>query len=144
ALPKGPSNYHPFRHEDRALERRNWVIDQMQANGFVTAEEAEQAKSQPLGVNPRGRGPYLFAADYFTEEVRREIISRYGEGALYEGGLPVRTPLDPQWQLYARSALQKGLMRYDTLRGFHGPVEQIGVSGDWGEALNKVSPLSDV
>src|SRR5690606_18880968 len=74
ALPKGPSNYHPFRNEGRALERRNWVIDQMESNGFVTAEEAEQAKSQPLGVTPRGRGPYLFAADYFTEEVRREII----------------------------------------------------------------------
>ncbi|GGA53857.1 penicillin-binding protein [Nitratireductor aestuarii] len=144
ALPKGPSNYHPFRHEERAVERRNWVIDQMAENGFITAEEAGQAKSQPLGVNPRGRGPYLFAADYFTEEVRREIISRYGEDALYEGGLSVRTTLDPELQLQARTALQKGLIKYDTLRGFHGPVAQIDISGDWGEALNKVADLSDV
>src|SRR5690606_20961126 len=144
ALPKGPANYHPFRNEDRALERRNWVIDQMHSNAFITAEEAQQAKSQPLGVSPRGRGPYLFAADYFTEEVRREIIARYGEDALYEGGLSVRTTLDPELQLYARKALQSGLIRYDTLRGFHGRVDQIDISGDWGEALNKISPLSDV
>lgn len=144
ALPKGPSNYHPYRHEERAIERRNWVIDQMTSNGFISAEEAEQAKSEPLGVNPRGRGPYLFAADYFTEEVRREIIARYGENALYEGGLSVRTTLDPDLQLYARKALQSGLIRYDTLRGFHGRVDQIDISGDWGELLNKITPLSDV
>src|SRR5690606_30263710 len=76
ALPKGPSNYHPFRHTERALERRNWVIDQMLANGYVTAEEAQKAKATGLNVNPRPRGSYLFAADYFTEEVRREIIAR--------------------------------------------------------------------
>ncbi|MFD2258969.1 penicillin-binding protein 1A [Chelativorans composti] len=145
ALPKGPSNYHPFRHEARAIERRNWVIDQMRQNGFISEEEAEQAKAQPLGVNPRGRGPYLFAADYFTEEVRRELIARYGEDALYEGGLSVRTTLNPQLQLYARSALQKGLIKYDTLRGFRGPVARIDMTlGDWGEELNKISELSDV
>ncbi|MCT8989521.1 penicillin-binding protein 1A [Chelativorans sp. SCAU2101] len=144
ALPKGPSNYHPFRHTDRAIERRNWVIDQMHANGYITAEEAEKAKATDLNVNPRPRGSYLFAADYFTEEVRREIIARYGEDALYEGGLYVRTTLDPKLQLYARSALQDGLIRYDTLRGFRGPVDRIDVSGDWGAPLGDIEALSDV
>lgn len=144
ALPKGPSNYHPFRHTERALERRNWVIDQMLANGYVTAEEAQKAKATGLNVNPRPRGSYLFAADYFTEEVRREIIARYGEDALYEGGLYVRTTLDPELQLHARSALQKGLMRYDTLRGFRGPVDRIDISQDWGMPLGKIESLSDV
>ena len=144
ALPKGPSNYHPFRHTERALERRNWVIDQMLANGYITAEEAEKAKATGLNVNPRPRGSYLFAADYFTEEVRREIIARYGEDALYEGGLYVRTALNPKLQLYARSALQEGLIRYDTLRGFRGPVGRIDVSGDWGVPLGDIKALSDV
>ncbi len=144
ALPKGPSNYHPFRHTERAIERRNWVIDQMVENGYATAEEGEKAKNTGLNVSPRRRGTYLFAGEYFTEEVRRDIISRYGEDALYEGGLSVRTTLDPQMQLYARKALHNGLLRYDTLRGYRGPVTQIDVSGDWGAALGEVDGLSDV
>ncbi|RUM98640.1 penicillin-binding protein 1A [Pseudaminobacter arsenicus] len=144
ALPKGPSNYHPFRHTDRAIERRNWVIDQMVANGYVSPEEGEKAKAGPLGVTPRRNGNYLFAGEYFTEEVRREIISRYGENALYEGGLSVRTTLDPKLQLIARKAMQHGLVKYDTLRGYRGPVTSIDISGDWGPALSEVKDLDDV
>src|SRR5216117_588578 len=61
ALPKGPNNYHPFKQTQRAIERRNWVIDQMVANGYVTKEEGEKAKAEPLGVKPRRSGSYLFA-----------------------------------------------------------------------------------
>ena len=67
-------------------------------------------------------GTYLFAAEYFTEEVRREIIDRYGEDALYEGGLSVRTTLDPKLQRMARKALQNGLSTMTQLRGYRGPV----------------------
>lgn len=144
ALPKGPSNYHPFRHTDRAIERRDWVIDQMVANGYVEQDEAEKVKALPLGVTPRRGGTYLFAGEYFTEEVRRAIISRYGEDALYEGGLSVRTTLDPEMQLKARKALQNGLIKYDTLRGYRGPVASIDMSGDWGVPLGDVDRLSDV
>ena len=144
ALPKGPSNYHPFRNTDRAIERRNWVIERMQENGYISVEEAGKAKALPLGVNVRRGGTYLFAGEYFTEEVRRQLISRYGEDALYEGGLSVRTTLDPKLQLAARKALQTGLMKYDTLRGYRGPVTTISAEGDWGQPLFKVSGLYDV
>src|SRR5690606_37034118 len=144
ALPKGPSNYHPFRHTDRAIERRNWVIDQMVANGYVEAEEAAKAKAQSLGVTPRRGGTYLFAGEYFTEEVRRAIIARYGEDALYEGGLSVRTTLDPEMQVRARKALQNGLIKYDTLRGYRGPVTTIELGSDWGVGLAEVERLGDV
>ncbi|TWH23888.1 MULTISPECIES: penicillin-binding protein 1A [unclassified Aminobacter] len=144
ALPKGPTNYHPFRHTERALERRNWVIDQMVENGYVDREEGERQKALPLGVNPRRGGNYLFAGEYFTEEVRRQIISRYGENALYEGGLSVRTTIEPLMQRQARKAMQNGMIRYDTLRGYRGPVTHIDVSADWGVELGKVQRLSDV
>jgi penicillin-binding protein 1A len=144
ALPKGPSNYQPFRHADRAIERRNFVIDRMVENGYVSKEEGEKAKAEPLGVKLRRSGTYLFAAEYFTEEVRREILARYGKEALYEGGLSVRTSLDPKMQRLARKALQHGLIKYDTLRGYRGPVDKIDPSGDWGPALGKVNALSDV
>ena len=144
ALPKGPSNYHPFRHTDRAIERRNWVIDQMVENGYVSREEGDKAKAEPLGVTPRRNGTYLFAGEYFTEEVRREIISRYGENALYEGGLSVRTTIDPHLQRLARKAMQNGLIKYDTLRGYRGPVETIDMGADWGVPLGEIKGLDDV
>ncbi|TIM28367.1 MAG: penicillin-binding protein 1A [Mesorhizobium sp.] len=144
ALPKGPSNYHPFKYADRAIERRNWVIDQMVGNGYVTQDEGAKAKAEPLGVKPRRSGTYLFAGEYFTEEVRRQISTRYGENALYEGGLSVRTTLDPKMQLIARKAMQNGLIKFDTLRGYRGPVKTIDLSGDWGVPLSEVKGLDDV
>jgi penicillin-binding protein 1A len=144
ALPKGPSNYHPFRHPDAALERRNWVIDRMVENGYVTKEDGADAKQEPLGAVSRKSGPYLFASDYFAEEVRRQLIEKYGENALYEGGLSVRTSFDPRLQLFARKALHDGLISYDERRGFHGPVATIEVGQDWGVPLAKVPALRDV
>jgi penicillin-binding protein 1A len=142
---KAPNNYHPFRHTERAIDRRNYVIDRMLENGYVSQAEAADAKAAPLNVEPRASGTYLFAADYFTEEVRRELINRYGDDGLYDGGLSVRTSLDPQLQRYARASLQNGLIDYDRARGFRGPVNRIEpTAGEWGEALAKIEPLSDV
>lgn len=144
ALPKGPNNYHPFRRAEAAIERRNWVIDRMVENGYVTRSEGDEAKKQPLGVSPRNRGSYLFASDYFAEEVRRQIIERYGDNSLYEGGLSVRTSLDPRLQVIARKALHDGLIGYDERRGFHGPVKTVEIGSDWGIELSKVPAFSDV
>jgi len=145
ALPKGPNNYHPFRYTDRAIERRNWVIDRMVENGYATKEEGEKAKAMPLGVNPRRKSSYLASADYFSEEVRREIVDRYGEDALYEGGLSIRTSLDPTLQKYARSALQHGLEKFDMARGFRGPVSHVDDLGaDWGEKVGDAKSFDDV
>lgn len=144
ALPKGPSNYHPFRQTERALERRNWVIDRMAENGYITTDEAKTAKAEPLGVTPRHTGNYLFASEYFTEEVRRQIIGKYGENALYEGGLSVRTTLDPKMQVQARAALQHGLFKYDEAKGYRGPYKTISTIGDWGIPLAEIKAFSDV
>ncbi|MCE1236520.1 MAG: transglycosylase domain-containing protein, partial [Hyphomicrobiales bacterium] len=144
ALPKGPNNYHPFRHTDRAIERRNWVIGQMATNGFITQEQADKAKGDPLKVVPRTTGPHIFGADYFAEEVRRQLIERYGERGLYQGGLSVRTSLDPQLQRLARKSLMHGLIGFDTSQGWRGPVNHLAYSGDWGPALAEVKALADV
>ncbi len=144
ALPKGPNNYHPFRHTDRAIERRNWVIGQMVTNGFITQEQGDKAKEDPLKVVQRPTGPHIFGADYFAEEVRRQLIERYGEKGLYEGGLSVRTSLDPRLQLVARKALTKGLMSFDMNAGWRGAVAKIALEGDWGPALAEQKGLSDV
>lgn len=144
ALPKGPNNYHPFKYTERALDRRNWVIGQMRENGYISAQEAADAVASDLGVKPRRSGTYLFSGEFFTEEVRREIINRYGVDALYEGGLSVRTTLDPKMQVVARKALQKGLLDFDMLRGYRGAVTTVDITGDWGKTLAEVKALSDV
>jgi penicillin-binding protein 1A len=144
ALPKGPNNYHPFRRTQAAVERRNWVIDRMVENGYVTPEEASTAKQEPLNVIPRAAGSQLYSAEYFTEEVRRELAKLYGEDQLYGGGLSVRTTLEPRLQEYARRALMDGLVEFDQQRGFRGPVASVELGEDWGLAVGGITPLSDV
>ncbi len=146
ALPKAPNNYQPFRHTKRALDRRNWVIDQMADDGFIKRADAEQAKKQPLGVVSKSVGPHYFSAEYFAEEVRRELFERYGEKKLYEGGLSVRTTLDPKLQVLARQTLTQGLVNYDAHHaGWRGPIQNIDIkTGDWGVNLAKVHSLDDI
>ncbi|MFN7101918.1 MAG: penicillin-binding protein 1A [Pseudorhizobium sp.] len=144
ALPKGPNNYHPYRREAAAIERRDWVVDRMAENGYITQADADEAKRQPLGVKSRTAGSHLVASEYFAEAVRRQIIERYDDDTLYEGGLSVRTSLDPELQILARQALHNGLVNYDERRGFHGPVAKVAMAGDWGPELAEVKSLHDV
>lgn len=161
ALPKAPNNYHPFRHRQRATERRNWIIDQMAENGYITADAAKAAKAKELKVNIRGFGTQIYAADYFAEEVRRTLVGLYGEDGLYgklertsagdgrvNGGLSVRTTLDPKFQRMARKALSDGLIAFDREMGWRGPVQRIDFTalpgGDWGLALSQIDIPTDL
>ena len=144
-LPKAPSNYDPFKFPDRAVARRNWVIDRIVENGLATKDEGETAKAQPLGVIKRQAGPKIFASEYFAEEVRREILDRFGEDKLYGGGLSVRTTLDPRLQKLARKALIDGFVGFDRRRGgWRGPVKTIELKGDWGTTLAAMPVWSDI
>lgn len=144
ALPKAPNNYHPFKHTQRATERRNWIIGQMWENGYITAEAAAEAKKKPLNVNLRQFGAHIFAAEFFAEEVRRSLLSKYGEDKLYGGGLSVRTTLDPELQGYARKALADGLVSFDREKGWRGPVKKIDIAGDWGKTLAEIDTPEDI
>ncbi|MBG0799584.1 penicillin-binding protein 1A [Methylocystis sp. L43] len=144
ALPKAPSNYHPFQNRERAIERRNYVIDRLIADGYVTAEEGTKAKAEPLGVNPRVLSPNTYVAGYFAEEVRRQLLEQQSEKKLYEGGLSVRTTLDPKMQALTRKALADGLVRYDEAHGFRGAMNHIDISSDWGVTLAAIPALGDV
>src|SRR3954454_7704809 len=144
ALPKAPNNYNPFRQHDRAVERRNWVIDQMVVTGSIKTAHAEKAKKDPLAVTSRPTSAHMFAAEYFAEEVRRWIYEKYGEKTLYEGGLSVRTTLDPKLQVVARKTLTDHLVKFDETQGWRGPVTKLVPAGDWGQKLAEVKQLSDV
>jgi penicillin-binding protein 1A len=144
ALPKAPNNYHPFRQRERAIERRNYVLDRMIEDRYLKAEEGEKAKKEPLAVTPRPTGAHIFAAEYFAEEVRRDLNDRYGEKKLYEGGLSVRTTLDPKLQSIARKTFTDGLVKFDENLGYRGAIQKLDISGDWGTKLAEVKALSDI
>ncbi len=139
-LPKAPSNYNPFRSPDAARIRRDWVIDRMADDHVITAEQAAAAKATPISPSPFRRPETVAGGDYFGEEVRRTLIERYGPEKTTQGGLVVRTTLDPALQIAADRALHDGLMRYDRARGgWRGPVAHAETSGDfrqsWADAL---------
>jgi penicillin-binding protein 1A len=145
ALPKGPNNYHPFRFTKRATERRNWVLQQMQENGYITDAEMKTAQAKPLAVSPRPFGAKLFAAEGFAEEVRRDLVALYGKEALGKGGYSVRTTLDPKLQIFARQSLARGLIDFDRKRGFRGPEKHVDLEGgDWAKFMEDMKVSDDV
>ncbi|MGY4418552.1 penicillin-binding protein 1A [Bradyrhizobium sp. JR6.1] len=144
ALPKAPAALHPVRNRDRAIERRNYVIDRLLENGWIKQADADKARKDPLNVTSRSNGAHIFAGEYFAEEVRRDIFERYGEKKLYEGGLSVRTTLDPKIQVMARKTMVAGLVNYDEAQGWRGALHKLDVSGDWGVKLADVKSLSDI
>src|ERR1700733_2014030 len=143
-LPKGPNNYNPFRHRDEAIARRNYVIDRMVEDGFIAAADGDKARKEPLSVTVRPTGAHTFAAEYFAEEVRRYLFENYGEKKLYEGGLSVRTTLDPKMQVLARKTMTDGLINFDEAQGYRGPVGKMEIAGDWGIKLADHKTLSDI
>src|SRR5882757_5306441 len=144
ALPKAPAALHPVRNRDRAIERRNYVVDRLLENGWIKQADADKARKDPLAVTGRSNGGHTFAGEYFAEEVRRDILERYGEKKLYEGGLSVRTTLDPKMQVMARKAMAAGLVNFDEAQGWRGASSKLDITGDWGVKLADVKSLSDI
>jgi penicillin-binding protein 1A len=144
ALPKAPGALHPVRNRDRAIERRNYVIERLLENGWIKQADAEKARKEPLVVTSRTNAAHIFAGEYFAEEVRRDLFERYGEKKLYEGGLSVRATLDPKIQVMARKTMAAGIVNYDEAQGWRGATNKIDISGDWGVKLADVKSLSDI
>ncbi|MBZ0325210.1 MAG: transglycosylase domain-containing protein, partial [Alphaproteobacteria bacterium] len=139
ALPKAPNNYHPRRNADAALARRNWVIGRMFEENFVSSAEAVRARAAPL-TSRQGGGADKVAAAYFAEEVRRELVERYGEEALYRGGLSVRTTLNSRLQGLADRVLRAGLEDYDHRHGWRGPLGSLAGAPDMIGGLAGLTP----
>ena len=122
-LPKAPNRYNPARYPQVAKARRDWVLDRMVEDGATTREEVAQAEAQPLELRPRQEAEQV-RAPYFAEEVRRELLARYGEKVLYGSGLSVRTSLDARLQAAADKALRDGLIAYERGHGgWRGPID---------------------
>jgi penicillin-binding protein 1A len=130
ALPQAPSVLHPVRAKDRAIARRDYVLDQMAENGYISGEEAEAAKAEDLltvqgGAIASARSD-MPPRDYFTDEIRRQLSESLGDEMLFTGGLTIRATVDPALQEEAAKALRDGLEQYDRGVGvYRGPVAEI-------------------
>ncbi len=130
-LPKAPNRYNPRRFPQAAKARRDWVIDRMVEDGVATHEEAAQAQAEPIVPRHRQEAEQV-KAPYFAEEVRRELLARYGEKVLYGAGLSVRTSLDERMQAAADKALRSALIAYDHIHGgWRGAIAHVDPGGDW-------------
>lgn len=141
-LPKAPETYGRAKHEAKALERRDYVLREMLDNEYIDQSQYQAARAAPLGILPRGAtSNNLNMGGYFLEEVRRELIGQFGENAkagpysVYDGGLWVRTSLNPDFQRHAEQALRDGLVRYDSGKGWRGPIATIDAGQGWSGRL---------
>ena len=126
-LPKGPGVYSPINHPDRALKRRNLVINAMLEDGKITAAQAADARADPLVLNLAHDPNSL--APYFVEETRRYLENKYGADQVHEGGLKVYTSLDVDLQQAANQAVLDGVAAYERRHGWKGRLENVITEG---------------
>lgn len=143
-LPKGPANYSPVRHKEAAIGRRNYVLDEMWQNSYITRAQRDAAETEDLITYNRPIGAVVPDVDYFVEEVRRNLQQKYGDQALYDGGLQVRLTLDPRLQDIAVRSLRAGLIAYDRRHGWRAPLAHVDLKTDWKTALQRTPNKSGV
>jgi penicillin-binding protein 1A len=134
-LPQRPARLSPIDFPERAVERRNHVLDRMVEEKYITPLEAESAKAAPLGLHPRKDPPTI--APHFLEEVRKYLEREYGSQRIYQGGLRVHTTLDPAMQRAALAAVRGGLRALDRrTRGFVPPEGSVLEGGRFPERVH--------
>jgi len=142
ALPKAPNNYNPVTKKQAAIDRRNWVLHRMYDDGYITQEEKELAQAEDIVLAPRDKNKAT-DGEYFAEEVRRIVEEKYGKDSLYQGGLDIRTSLEPEMQKFASAALEKGLIDLDMRMGWRGAVTHFLTKEEYLAKLEKESVVVD-
>src|SRR5437016_5003538 len=126
-LPKAPTSYSPINYPDRALKRRNLVINNLLEDGKITAEEASHAKAAPLALNPQP--PENSLAPHFVEEIRRYLEKKYGAEEVHQAGMRVYTSLDLDLQRAGNQAVLDGLAAIERRHGWKGNLRNIVYAG---------------
>ena len=154
SMPKAPSDFHPVRRKDRLLNRRNYVLEEMKENGYITDAVYDYEVAQPLRSVQNGDFEAFRTAlpprDYFTDEIRRQLSSDFGEGEFFTGGFTIRATIDEEMQSEAALAMRKGLENFDRSRqiwrGTGLTLEGVDLNDEaaWREALGKTRAPRDI
>jgi len=129
ALPKAPSKYNPYKSKEIAILRRNFVLKNLYINSYINEKKYKELTKKKISLKKR-KIKLLEKANFYSEEVRRIVSDNYGYDDLYKGGLSIRTPLNPNYQVAAMDALRDGLLEYDKRHGWRGPLTNIN-NKDW-------------
>jgi penicillin-binding protein 1A len=138
SLPKAPGRKNPYNDPEGVMARRNYVLERMREDGYITKQEMKDAMAKPLTTQPYLRGPEFAATTYFVQELRGQLIEQYGEDTLEKGGLSIRSTIDTNMQLAAQTALQNGLIAFERNRAYRGPVTNIKTGDGAVERLKAV------
>lgn len=140
SLPKAPAKLDPTRNDHKdVLARRNWIIERMSELNYIAVEEKNIAKTTPINLKEKNIEE-VSNGEFFSEEVRKELVKLYGEDNLLEDGNVVITTIDPQLQKLADEYLKRGIEEYDIRHGFRGAIGnlsgEIDFKNNWGDLIN--------
>ena len=135
-LPKAPSKLDPRKNIEKAKDRRNWVLQRMIDENFITEQEGLEAMEKPISLKPK-KADEITRASFFSDSVKKELSELYGSDSVFENGIVVRTTLDPKLQDFAITAFEKGIEEYDIKHGYRGALGKIDSTKNWQETLQK-------
>jgi len=138
ALPKAPSKYNPYKDIKLAKFRRNLVLDNLLDNGFITKTLHFKLSNSDIKLKKRKR-IYLEDSRYYVEDVRKNVIEKYGYDQVYKQGFNIKTPLDLELQKIASNSLRKGLQNFDKRKGWRGPISNKKKYKDWRSEIKKLN-----
>jgi penicillin-binding protein 1A len=136
ALPKAPSKYNPYRNLQLAKFRRDLVLKNLYDNNFLEQKNYLEFKDQPIQLK-KTKKIFLEDAQYYIEDVRKNIIDQLSYEKVYNQGYNINTPINLNLQKIATRALRNGLIKYDRRKGWRGPIINIKYSTDWLKKIDK-------
>ena len=134
ALPKAPSKYNPYKNKELAKFRRNLVLNNLLDNGFIDQKQHSKLINSKIKLQKRKR-IYLEDSRYYVEDVRKDVIDKYGYDKVYKQGFNIKTPLDLELQKIATQSLRNGLQEFDKRKGWRGPISNIKKYKNWKKDL---------
>ncbi len=138
ALPKAPSKYNPYKNKDLAKFRRNLVLNNLLENGFIDQNKHSKLINSKIILQKRKR-IYLEDSRYYVEDVRKDVIDKYGYDKVYKQGFNIKTPLNLQLQKIATQSLRNGLQEFDKRKGWRGPLSNIKKHNNWIDDLKDLN-----
>ena len=138
ALPKAPSKYNPYKNKELAKFRRNLVLNNLLDNGFIDQKQHSKLINSKIKLQKRKR-IYLEDSRYYVEDVRKDVIDKYGYDKVYKQGFNIKTPLDLELQRIATQSLRNGLQEFDKRKGWRGPLSNVKKSKNWKKDLKDLN-----
>ena len=136
ALPKAPSRYNPYKNQELAKFRRNFVLKNLYENNFIDKAKYLEFIDQPIKLK-KTKKIFLENSQYYVEDVRKNIIEKLTYEKVYNQGYNINTPINLELQKIATQSLRNGLIAYDRRKGWRGPISNINFTNDWYKKINK-------